>query len=102
MLTTPAPPPGPVPGLPHRGLAAWARASLPPGLALSAPPLLGADLLRDGMLPDRLRTDGVLAGVDGDPATGAAVARFGDLTVVTTDPRVAALTWTPVTATPER
>ena len=78
------------PSGPHLALAAWINAATDTATVLEAPPDVRADLIRDGVAPQRLGPGGTLVVTRGAPGPGRPVARFGDgpdaLAVSRTDP----------------
>jgi len=78
------------PSGPHLALAAWINAATDTATVLEVPPDVRADLIRDGVAPQRLGPGGTLVVTRGAPGPGRPVARFGDgadaLAVSRTDP----------------
>lgn len=59
-------------------LAAWINASTDVATTIDAPPDVRAELVRDGVAPQRLSAGGLLVVTRGGASGGAPVARFGD------------------------
>jgi hypothetical protein len=66
------------PSGPHLALAAWINAATDTATVLEVPPDVRADLIRDGVAPQRLGPGGTLVVTRGAPGPGHPVARFGD------------------------
>ena len=66
------------PSGPHLALAAWINAATDTATVLEVPPDVRADLIRDGVAPQRLGPGGTLVVTRGAPGPGRPVARFGD------------------------
>jgi hypothetical protein len=66
------------PSGPHVALAAWINAATDTATVLEVPPDVRADLIRDGVAPQRLGPGGTLFVTRGAPGPGRPVARFGD------------------------